>query len=100
MVLVPERRKGRFGASQEGGVRTLLSEREADLLRMAYWCQYLSPDNAHGLSSAEEIAELVRLGFLRIHRSSGGRLLFVLLPLFSFFHCLIRIRAALCRRKA
>ena len=51
MVLVPERRKGRFGALQEGGFRTLLSEREADLLRMAYWCQYLSPDNAHGLSS-------------------------------------------------
>ena len=75
MVLVPERRKGRFGASQEGGFRTLLSEREADLLRMAYWCQYLSPDNAHGLSSEEEIAELVRLGFLRIHRSSGAYVL-------------------------
>ena len=75
MVLVPERRKGRFGARQEGGFRTLLSEREADLLRMAYWCQYLSPDNAHGLSSEEEIAELVRLGFLRIHRSSGAYVL-------------------------
>lgn len=75
MVLVPERRKERFGAPQEGGVRTLLSEREADLLRMAYWCQYLSPDDAHGLSSEEEIAELMRLGFLKLHQASGAYVL-------------------------
>lgn len=75
MVLVPERRKERFGAPQEGGVRTLLSEREADLLRMAYWCQYLSPDDAHGLSSEEEIAELMRLGFLKLHQTSGAYVL-------------------------
>ena len=75
MVLVPERRKERFGAPQEGGVRTLLSEREADLLRMAYWCQYLSPDDAHSLSSEEEIAELMRLGFLKLHQASGAYVL-------------------------
>ncbi len=72
MVLVPERRKERFGAQQEGGIRTLLSERDADLLRMAYWCQYLSPDNVQNLSSKEESAELVRLGLLKVHRNSGA----------------------------
>lgn len=75
MILVPGRRKERFGAPQEGGIRTLLSEREADLLRMTYWCQYLSSDNAHGLSCEEEIAELMRLGFLKIHQSSGAYVL-------------------------
>ena len=72
IVLVPGRRKDGFGVRQKGGNRTLLSERDADLLRMAFWCQYLSPDNAQNLSSEEEIAELVRLGLLKVHRNSGA----------------------------
>ena len=42
---------------------------------MAYWCQYLSPDDAQSLSSEAELSELIRLGFLKIHRNSGAYVL-------------------------
>ncbi len=72
---MPERRKGGFGAPQEGGKRTLLSERDANLLRMACWCQYLSADDAQSISSREEIDDLLRMGLIKIHRNSGAYVL-------------------------
>ena len=50
----------------------LLSERDADLLRLVYWCQYILPSDAQSISSKEEIADLVRLGLLKLHKNSGA----------------------------
>ena len=39
---------------------------------MTYWCQYIQPADARGLSSEEEISELIHLGLLKLHKSSGA----------------------------
>ena len=72
---MPERRKDCFGVLQEGGFRMLLSERDADLLRIVCWCQYLSPDDAQSISSREEIDDLFRMGLFKIHKTSGAYVL-------------------------
>ena len=53
----------------------LLSERDADLLRIVCWCQYLSPDDAQSISSREEIDDLFRMGLFKIHKTSGAYVL-------------------------
>lgn len=50
----------------------LLSERDADVLRLVYWCQCIRPELLRDISSAPELNELTGRGFIKLHEKSGA----------------------------
>ncbi len=49
----------------------LLSERDADVLRLVYWCQCIQPKLLQSISSEEELRDLAARGFIKLHGKSG-----------------------------
>ena len=50
----------------------IFSEREIDLLRLVYWCQYIRPEDLIDLFSDAEVDTLTRLKYVAVHQNSGA----------------------------
>lgn len=50
----------------------IFSQRDADVLRLLCWCQYIQPHDLNAVSSETERENLNRLGLIRQHRGSGA----------------------------
>ena len=48
----------------------LFSERDADVLRLVYWCQYIRPTDLSGITTEEELSDLIDKGLLKLHGRS------------------------------
>lgn len=50
----------------------IFSEREIDLLRLVYWCQYIRPEDLIDLFPDAEVDTLTRLNYVAVHQNSGA----------------------------
>lgn len=50
----------------------LLSERDADALRLICWCQFIRPKELRELTSDHELSNLTALGLIKLHKKSGS----------------------------
>lgn len=50
----------------------IFSERDVELLRLVYWCQYVRPEDLLRMSTKTEIDNLMALGMIRLHEKSGA----------------------------
>ena len=75
IVLAPEAAQGQFRRSQEragGASCVIFSERDVDLLRLVYWCQYVRAEDMKHLATETELSNLTALGLIRPHEKSGA----------------------------
>ena len=50
----------------------LFSERDMDVLRLLCWCQYIQPGDLQKVACETELCNLMRLGLVKQHRTSGA----------------------------
>ena len=50
----------------------LFSERDMDALRLLCWCQYIQPGDLQKVACETELCNLMRLGLVKQHRTSGA----------------------------
>lgn len=53
----------------------VFSERDVEILRLVYWCQYIQPKDLDGISTEVERKNLTALGLLKRHEKSGALVL-------------------------
>lgn len=53
----------------------IFSERDVEILRLVYWCQYIQPKDLDGISTEVERKNLATLGLLKRHEKSGALVL-------------------------